>query len=243
MNNKLTTAVLIGATSLGLAACGSSRSTMTTVVEAAPPVSSSTSAAPTPQPTQSSVPTPTSSGPCDGHPCIGDWEREQAEGGTVVQCQDETWSHAGGISGACSDHGGESDNAGAGQSDPAAARSTSSSQPTPAPAPATAAPSVSSWRSCDQNISANSETSCSFALNTFYEYWEATGGTPPPGEQLVEVWSPSTGRDYTQTCTNEDPEIDCTHGTGDQVQFSEASVLAYTPAAAAAYAASGTLGP
>src|SRR5690242_8270255 len=47
-------------------------------------------------------------GPCDGNPCIGDWQREAAEGGTVVQCSDGTWSHAGGLSGACSDHGGES---------------------------------------------------------------------------------------------------------------------------------------
>lgn len=44
---------------------------------------------------------------CNGHPCIGDWQREKAEGGTVVQCQDGTWSHAGGIQGACSHHGGE----------------------------------------------------------------------------------------------------------------------------------------
>jgi hypothetical protein len=44
---------------------------------------------------------------CNGHPCIGDWQREQANGGTVVECQDGAWSHAGGLSGACSSHGGE----------------------------------------------------------------------------------------------------------------------------------------
>ena len=44
---------------------------------------------------------------CAGHPCIGDWQREQAEGGAVVQCADGAWSHAGGLSGACSHHGGE----------------------------------------------------------------------------------------------------------------------------------------
>jgi hypothetical protein len=44
---------------------------------------------------------------CDGHPCVGDWKREMALGGTVVQCADGSWSHAGGLQGACSGHGGE----------------------------------------------------------------------------------------------------------------------------------------
>jgi hypothetical protein len=50
----------------------------------------------------------TPGGPCDGNPCIGDWQKEAAEGGTVVKCADGAYSHAGGLSGACSDHGGES---------------------------------------------------------------------------------------------------------------------------------------
>lgn len=41
---------------------------------------------------------------CAAHQCIGDFT---GEGGTIVQCQDGTYSHAGGISGACSSHGGE----------------------------------------------------------------------------------------------------------------------------------------
>ena len=44
---------------------------------------------------------------CNGHPCIGSWQHEKAKGGTVVQCNDGVWSHAGGIQGACSGHGGE----------------------------------------------------------------------------------------------------------------------------------------
>ena len=44
---------------------------------------------------------------CNGHPCIGNWQKEKAEGGTVVQCNDGAWSYAGGIQGACSGHGGE----------------------------------------------------------------------------------------------------------------------------------------
>jgi len=41
---------------------------------------------------------------CEEHECIGSFTSEE---GTVVECADGTYSHAGGISGACSDHGGE----------------------------------------------------------------------------------------------------------------------------------------
>ncbi len=41
---------------------------------------------------------------CQEHDCIGNFESEP---GTIVECEDGSFSHAGGISGACSDHGGE----------------------------------------------------------------------------------------------------------------------------------------
>jgi hypothetical protein len=41
---------------------------------------------------------------CSEHECIGNFDNGH---GTVVQCSDGEWSHSGGISGACSDHGGE----------------------------------------------------------------------------------------------------------------------------------------
>jgi len=41
---------------------------------------------------------------CSEHTCIGSFTTEE---GTVVECSDGTYSHAGGISGACSHHGGE----------------------------------------------------------------------------------------------------------------------------------------
>jgi hypothetical protein len=40
---------------------------------------------------------------CTEHECIGDFE---GENGYVVECSDGTYSHAGGISGSCSSHGG-----------------------------------------------------------------------------------------------------------------------------------------
>jgi hypothetical protein len=43
---------------------------------------------------------------CDGHACVGDWKRDMALGGSVVQCADGAWSHAGGLGEACSGYGG-----------------------------------------------------------------------------------------------------------------------------------------
>jgi CHAT domain len=117
--------------------------------------------------------------------------------------------------------------------------SSTSAQTTP---PSTTV-SNASLQPCDQNISANSHASCTFAFNTFYEYWQATGGNPQPGDQSVQVWSPRTQQSYTQVCTNDGTEVDCAHGQRDEVRFSHASVTAYTPSEAAAYAASGKLGP
>ena len=41
---------------------------------------------------------------CEEHICTGDFEGED---GTIVECVDGSYSHAGGKSDACSDHGGE----------------------------------------------------------------------------------------------------------------------------------------
>lgn len=43
---------------------------------------------------------------CDDHACIGPWKRDMALGGTVAHCRDGTWSHGGGLGGACAGHGG-----------------------------------------------------------------------------------------------------------------------------------------
>lgn len=40
---------------------------------------------------------------CGEHQCIGSFTTEE---GTIVECSDGSYSHAGGISGSCSDHGG-----------------------------------------------------------------------------------------------------------------------------------------
>jgi hypothetical protein len=43
---------------------------------------------------------------CNSHECIGSFT---TEGGTIVKCSDGSYSHAGGIPGACSHHGGEAE--------------------------------------------------------------------------------------------------------------------------------------
>jgi outer membrane lipoprotein SlyB len=43
---------------------------------------------------------------CDGHECAGNWKRDMALDGTVVRCADGSWSHAGGLQGACAGDGG-----------------------------------------------------------------------------------------------------------------------------------------
>ena len=41
---------------------------------------------------------------CLTHSCIGNFGSGR---GSIVECSDGTWSHSGGIQGACSSHGGE----------------------------------------------------------------------------------------------------------------------------------------
>lgn len=98
-------------------------------------------------------------------------------------------------------------------------------------------------RNCDPNIVANSAASCSFAENTFYEYYEsaqdATSGQP------IRVHSPTTGENYSVFCSLREGLVACTGvplSTGIYVSFPNAAVVAYTPAQAAAYAASRDVG-
>ena len=61
---------------------------------------------------------------CDTHACIDNFD---AGGGYIVQCDDGMWSHSGGLSGACSYHGGESGNVYSGSSGSSLGSSGSSS--------------------------------------------------------------------------------------------------------------------
>ncbi|MBV9425803.1 MAG: hypothetical protein JOZ98_23050 [Solirubrobacterales bacterium] len=215
---------------LAIGGCGGStvtviNSTTTTTVapRSQPNTTTTTTVPPAPQTTSAS-----GGGPCDGQPCIGDWQKEAAEGGTVVQCSDGTWSHAGGLSGACSDHGGET----TGGTATNGGGSGSTVQDLPV--------------QCGYGVAGSSGMTCTFAENAFYEYWQASGGDPTRAES-ISVWSPDVQQSYPLSCESGGDVVDCV-GTGGggvslDARFTDGAVSAYTNAEAAAYAASGKLGP
>lgn len=78
------------------------------------------------------------------------------------------WSHSGGLSGACSDHRGESAGGAVGNSGSQTTNTGSGGLP----------------NQCDANVSASSNVTCGFAENTFYEYY---GSGPSGGFTRDEV--------------------------------------------------------
>lgn len=65
---------------------------------------------------------------CETHKCIANFPNGN---GTVVECNDGEWSHSGGLSGACSDHGGENASSAPAGSSPSSESSPSSSSSEP----------------------------------------------------------------------------------------------------------------
>jgi hypothetical protein len=104
-------------------------------------------------------------------------------------------------------------------------------------------PNQSRQRNCDTNIVANSATSCSFAENTFYEYYESPQNAA--SGQTIRVHSPTTGSDYSVFCGLREGLIACTGvplSTGIYVSFPSAAVVVYTQSQASAYANSRDVG-
>jgi hypothetical protein len=79
-------------------------------------------------------------------------------------------------------------------------------------------------------------TSCDFANNVFYMFYEAEP------ERAFPVYSPAIGKSYEVTCTG-DSVITCTGGVGAKVRFPKSAVEAYTQSEATAYAKTHDLGP
>jgi hypothetical protein len=99
---------------------------------------------------------------------------------------------------------------------------------------------------CGSGVAGTAGTTCTFVENAFYEYWSATGGDATQAA-TISVWSALGQQWYPLTCSSGDGVVDCT-GTNSSgafldARFTQASVAAYTSSAAAAYAASGKLGP
>lgn len=105
-------------------------------------------------------------------------------------------------------------------------------------------PNQSPQRNCDPQIVANSETSCAFAENAFYETYKT--GASGQKSFTVEVYSPTTRRDYELGCARSPGLlIGCVSSPtsdGIYVAFSEAAITAYTEAQAKAYAATREIG-
>jgi hypothetical protein len=110
---------------------------------------------------------------------------------------------------------------------------------TPTPTATQAATPVA-FVSCDANIRAQAATTtCPFAENVFYEYYEATFGYPD--SVTVQAWSPAAARFFRVDCVG-DHAIVCRAGDGAQVRFSATAVTAYDDDQAARFASTHEVG-
>jgi hypothetical protein len=89
-------------------------------------------------------------------------------------------------------------------------------------------------KSCDVNIRARiGTTSCAFAENVFYSFWNALEA----GDDAFTAYSPVTGRSYRVRCSTADT-VACRAGDGAYVRFSMRAVRAYSASQADSYACS-----
>jgi hypothetical protein len=110
------------------------------------------------------------------------------------------------------------------------------STPSPARAKATPAPAATpvAFASCDVNIRARAATTtCPFAQNVFYEYYQETLGYP--ASVTVQAWSPRADRFFSVHCAA-GSSIVCRAGDGAEIKFSGASVAAYDDEQASRFA-------
>ena len=98
----------------------------------------------------------------------------------------------------------------------------------PAAPSATPPSSPQGLTACDQNISVNSSTSCSFADNVFAQYANAVQQASGPLSTYVTATSPVTGATYSDSCQyNSSTQIVlCSHGS-DLIQFPEWAAAVY----------------
>jgi hypothetical protein len=110
---------------------------------------------------------------------------------------------------------------------------------TPLPT-ATPTPKPVAFVSCDANIRVRAATTtCPFAENVFYEYYEETFGYP--AAVTVRAWSAAAAQWFSVHCSGE-AAIDCRAGDGAQIKFSGASVAAYDDEQANRYASAHDIG-
>ena len=103
--------------------------------------------------------------------------------------------------------------------------------PAPSP-PAAATPAV--FVACDPNIRVKAATTtCPFAENVFYEYFQDTAGYV--SATTVRAWSPAARRFFSVACAGREPIV-CAAGDGAEVRFSAEAMAAYDDSQAVRYA-------
>lgn len=83
-------------------------------------------------------------------------------------------------------------------------------------------------------------TTCAFAQNVFWEYWNASDGASSQVSQ-IEAFSATLGRRVPMSCEGEDPVV-CSNDAGAEVRMPAEALSAYTQEAADAYAVHHTVG-
>ncbi len=112
---------------------------------------------------------------------------------------------------------------------------TAPSGPDTTPAPSSG---DSAYMQCDANIAAKAGTTdCSFAQNTFYEYWSHHGGSS------FSVYSASTGNSYATQCASDGSEVTCTTDQGGGARFPQSAIDSYSQSQADQYAATHRVRP
>jgi hypothetical protein len=100
------------------------------------------------------------------------------------------------------------------------------------------APAPPAFVHCDQNIQAKAgTTSCSFAENVFWTYWESNRAAS------LDVWSPAVQSSFATSCESDGAQVVCTTSDNAVVKFPEAALDNYSDAQAAAFASNHDLGP
>lgn len=85
----------------------------------------------------------------------------------------------------------------------------------------------SGLKACDQNISANSATSCPFAENVFKSYAEDYRANGEQSANAVSAYSSATGRNYSMSCSNDGTTVTCSGGSDALVTFPMHAVVVY----------------
>lgn len=183
-------------------------------------------------------------GPCIRTACVVGREKQATSRG-AAHCLHGARRHAGGLSNGCPDRADRPSERSASFALSAATASppVRSSSSTSTQGAGNTLP-VHCWgkASTGDFLAASSETTCAFANNAFYEYYKASGGHPTRPES-VSVWSAANQQYRPLKCYLRVSVVNCIALNGETVRFTRDAITTYSSSLAAAYSASGLLGP